>query len=555
VAPSATIIIPTRGRPGYLDVALTSIVGQARAADAEVLVVDDGGDRATEQIARAHGTRYVTLGSPRGLNAARNAGIDAAQSELTILVDDDVEVTAGWLSAYLEAAERLPQVGVFTGPIRARLEGRAARRRTCGRESPPITHMDHGPQDRDVPLGWGANLAIRRAAFALAGRFDEHVPVGTGDEAEWEQRYLDAGGRIRYIGAAALDHRRTPADATLWALGRAAARRGATARLYDERTGTAPPLRSELRTVAGCVWHTFRRRCANGPVLAAHSAGRLVAALRSHRVTAPTDPQDDFLSGESGTVGGRRDAIRAALDAVLDLLALPCRIALARAARREPPRREVLVISASRPQHAMTYDAAIAELRRTRHSLTVAVRDAGTLGRFENFNLLLAAQPLQRFDWLLLLDDDVALPSGFLDGLIHQAERHGLRLAQPAHRLRSHAAWRVTRRRFGSATRETAFVEIGPVTAVHRDTFATLLPFPPLRMGWGLDAHWSALARANGWPIGVIDVLPVAHRIAPAATTYSREQAVAEARSFLAEHPYLPATELQRTLAVHRRCA
>ena len=195
MAPSATIIIPTRGRPGYLDVALTSIVGQARAADAEVLVVDDGGDRATEQIARAHGTRYVTLGSPRGLNAARNAGIDAAQSELTILVDDDVEVTAGWLSAYLEAAERLPQVGVFTGPIRARLEGRAARRRTCGRESPPITHMDHGPQDRDVPLGWGANLAIRRAAFALAGRFDEHVPVGTGDEAEWEQLHRRGGAR------------------------------------------------------------------------------------------------------------------------------------------------------------------------------------------------------------------------------------------------------------------------------------------------------------------------------------------------------------------------
>jgi GT2 family glycosyltransferase len=555
VAPSATIIIPTRGRPGYLDVALTSIVGQAHAAAAEVLVVDDGGDRATEQVALAHGARYVALGSPRGLNAARNAGVDAAQSELTILVDDDVEVGAGWLSAYLDAAERLPQVGVFTGPIRARLEGRAARRRTCGREDLPITHMDHGAQDRDVERGWGANLAIRRAAFALAGRFDERLPVGTGDEAEWEQRYLDAGGRIRYIGAAALDHRRAPADATLWALARAAARRGATARHYDERTGTAPPLRSELRTVAGCVWHTFRRRCANGPVLAAHSTGRLVAALGSPRVPGPANPEDDFLSGESGTVGGRRDAIRTAADAVLDLLALPNRIALARAARREPPRREVLVISATRPEHAITYHAAIAELRRTRHSLTVAARDAGTLGRFENFNLLLASQPLERFDWLLLLDDDVALPRGFLDGLIHQAERHDLRLAQPAHRLRSHAAWRVTRRRVGSATRETAFVEIGPVTAVHRDTFATLLPFPPLRMGWGLDAHWSALARASGWRIGVIDVLPVAHRIAPAAATYSREQAVAEARSFLSEHPYLPATELQRTLAVHRRCA
>jgi hypothetical protein len=103
--------------------------------------------------------------------------------------------------------------------------------------------------------------------------------------------------------------------------------------------------------------------------------------------------------------------------------------------------------------------------------------------------------------------------------------------------------------------RETAFVEIGPVTALHRETFAALLPFPPLRMGWGLDAHWSALAREHGWRIGVVDVLPIAHRAAPAAASYSRAEAVAEARSFLAEHPYLPASELQRTLAVHRRCA
>ena len=223
--------------------------------------------------------------------------------------------------------------------------------------------------------------------------------------------------------------------------------------------------------------------------------------------------------------------------------------------RRQPPRREVLVISAARPERTETYEAAIAELRRTRHALTIAVRDAGSLGRFENFNLLLATQSLERFDWLLLLDDDVTLPRGFLDGFIHQAERHQLRLAQPAHRLRSHAAWRVTRRRARSVVRETAFVEIGPVTALHRDTLAVLLPFPPLRMGWGLDAHWSALARAHGWRMGVIDALPVAHLVAPTAAAYAREDAVAEARSFLSDHAYLPASELQRTLVVHRRCA
>ena len=99
---------------------------------------------------------------------------------------------------------------------------------------------------------------------------------------------------------------------------------------------------------------------------------------------------------------------------------------------------------------------------------------------------------------------------------------------------------------------EVAFVEIGPVTAFARETFATLLPFPALRMGWGLDAHWAALARERGWRCGVIDAVAIAHRAAPAAAAYSREAAVAEARAFLAGRPYVRAEEARRTLATHR---
>ncbi len=146
------------------------------------------------------------------------------------------------------------------------------------------------------------------------------------------------------------------------------------------------------------------------------------------------------------------------------------------------------------------------------------------------------------------------LPRGFLGGFLFLAERYGLRLAAPAHRVRSHAAWRITRRRPGSVLRETAFIEIGPVTALHRDTYAALLPFPPVGMGWGLDAHWSWLARERGWRIGIVDLLPIAHRAASAGAAYSRDDAVAGARAFLAEHPYLPVGESQRTLAVHHRC-
>ena len=72
-------------------------------------------------------------------------------------------------------------------------------------------------------------------------------------------------------------------------------------------------------------------------------------------------------------------------------------------------------------------------------------------------------------------------------------------------------------------------------------------------MGWGLDAHWAALAREHGWRCGVVDAVAIAHRAAPAAAAYSREAAVAEARAFLAERPYLSAREAARTLATHRR--
>ena len=66
MAPLASIIVPTRERAGYLDVALASIAPQAAAAGAEVLVVDDGPSAATEEVARRHGARYVATGRSRG---------------------------------------------------------------------------------------------------------------------------------------------------------------------------------------------------------------------------------------------------------------------------------------------------------------------------------------------------------------------------------------------------------------------------------------------------------------------------------------------------------
>jgi glycosyltransferase involved in cell wall biosynthesis len=269
-------VIPTRKRPGYLDAALTSVVPQAVRAGAEVIVVNDGGDPATTEVAERHGAAVVTLPRPGGANAARNVGLREARGDLILLIDDDIDAPAGWLQALLDGAEASPDRDVFGGPIRPALAGGGPS--GCGREPAPITSLELGSEDHDVELVWSANMAIRKRALQAVGPFDETL-AGCGEEEDWLRRYHATGGQVRYLAAAGVEHPRTAADATVRSLARAAYRRGRAARRYDLHRGAAPPVRAEMRTLAGCAWHVLHRRCATGIVLSAEAAGRLREAI------------------------------------------------------------------------------------------------------------------------------------------------------------------------------------------------------------------------------------------------------------------------------------
>jgi Glycosyltransferase like family 2 len=275
-----------------------------------------------------------------------------------------------------------------------------------------------------------------------------------------------------------------------------------------------------------------------------------------------------FLSGDSGTVAGRR------LTAKRTLADWACSVAgaatlagprLDRLAAAQP-RRRVLVLSVYRPGSLLP--RAIDRLRSERHEVRFAlgatadpdpalagdtVLSGLTGGKFENLNRLLAAAPAADRDWLIVADDDVELAPRFLDRCLALCERLALDVAQPAQTQRSHAAWRVTRRRPLSLARRTDYVEIGPVTLFSRRAAEELTPFPELRFGWGLDNHWAAVARERGWRLGIVDALPVRHESQRVATTYSHADAVEEGRRFLAGRPYVHTPEAQRTLATYRR--
>jgi GT2 family glycosyltransferase len=553
----ASVLIPTRDRRDYLAVALRSIAPQAAELGAEVVVVQDApADPAVEELARTHGALFVAHGETRGPNAARNTAIGAARGELLVFVDDDIEAWPGWLAALVGAADALPGHEAFGGPIRPRLEGIDVH--WCGREDLPITTLDHGAEDRDVELAWSANLAIRRSALDRIGPFDATLAVRQapsrgaattyGDEEQWQRRLAAGGGRVRYVAAAGVDHRRAGADATWRALARAAWFRGRMAREYDLRKGTAPSLPAELRTLAGSIAHIARRRCGNGVLLTAMSAGRLREAV-APRPAPPTGP--DYLSGHSGTLSRRGLVFGAARDAIAELYGAPLRVALWSAARTAP-RRRVLTLCVTRPARSAVAAAARSELERSRHDVEVwLVEPAADRGRWANINAALRDEPLGDRDWLVVFDDDVVLPRGFLDVFLLCAERLGLRMAQPAHAYRSHAAWPVTRRRPWLAARSTRFVEQGPVLALDAGAVARLQPFPDLQMGWGIDTHWSAVAAAEGWPIGVVDATPIRH-LHPVATAYAGDAAAAEAAAFLDGRPYVGREPAALTVTAHR---
>ena len=275
----ASVIVPTRGRADYLRVALASLTRQDIDPQTyEVVVVDDGPDAATRAVTEeaAAGAqarvRYVERAGVPGLNSARNTGVEAGEASFVVFVDDDVDAPPGWLRELVEGRRRHPEALVLGGPIELRLEG--SRLPMCGRESPPITTLYAGREDHEVDVVWGANMAADRRAFELAGMFDVGVPYGF-DEDMWERRLRARGGHVMYVARAGLVHRRDRRDSRLRPLMRAAYRRGRSLRAYVEHQGEAPSALRELRVLAGCVWHIFRRRCANGLLLTAHSAGRV----------------------------------------------------------------------------------------------------------------------------------------------------------------------------------------------------------------------------------------------------------------------------------------
>jgi glycosyltransferase involved in cell wall biosynthesis len=134
--------------------------------------------------------------------------------------------------------------------------------------------------------------------------------------------------------------------------------------------------------------------------------------------------------------------------------------------------------------------------------------------KLEILNELLRQEDLGDFDYVLVCDDDIALPEGFLDRLVALQSDLGLVVAQPALTPTSIIHQTIVEQQRGVAARETRVVATGPVVSFHRSVFSRLFPFNLTTLaGWGNGLLCASDLLLGGERMGIVDAVPVEHGV------------------------------------------
>jgi GT2 family glycosyltransferase len=171
-----SVVIPTRDRwPLLSATALPVALGQ-EDVDLEVVVVDDGStDETPVQLRALQATeprlRVLRHDRPRGVSAARNAGLAAARGEWVAFLDDDDVWSPRKLRAQLDVAGAENACYVYAGAVALGEHGQ-------------VLYTYYFPDPADLPAkllqsavipGGASNVVARTALVRELGGFDERL--------------------------------------------------------------------------------------------------------------------------------------------------------------------------------------------------------------------------------------------------------------------------------------------------------------------------------------------------------------------------------------------
>ncbi len=214
--PDVTILVPAYN---HLTTTLECLASIAAAADPagpsfEIIVADDAStDKTADVLATIPHLRVLSQSENAGFLRNCNSAAKHALGRNLLLLNNDVQVSAGWLSAMTTLLESDTAIGAVGPRIvypNGRLQEAGARLQHDGtaemiglNESPDAPNFSY---DREVDYCSGACLLLRSADFARLGGFDERYAPAYCEDSDLCMRLRAEGKRIMYCAGAEVAH-------------------------------------------------------------------------------------------------------------------------------------------------------------------------------------------------------------------------------------------------------------------------------------------------------------------------------------------------------------
>jgi len=207
-----SIVIPTYRRESVL-LDTVSYLLELRPSAAEILIIDQTERHEAATLAVLHEwqaqqkIRWIQLPRP-SITHAMNQGLQLANTELLLYLDDDIIPDPALLAAHL-AAQSEPGCNIVAGQVLQ-----------PGEEVATETADGSGFLFRSSRRCWitelmGGNFSVKRKTALTLGGFDENfVRVAYRFEAEFSDRALSAGERILFEPGASIRHLRAASGGT-----------------------------------------------------------------------------------------------------------------------------------------------------------------------------------------------------------------------------------------------------------------------------------------------------------------------------------------------------
>jgi GT2 family glycosyltransferase len=200
-----SVVIATLNRPELLNRCLGALFNQTLPSDAyEVIIVDDGPHRVTEDVVRdcsrrcpGFSVRYARSAGAHGPAAARNVGWRTASAAIVAFTDDDCIPASDWLERGLEGFSQA-DVGALWGRILVPLKSRPTdwERNVAGLEHAPCAT---------------ANCFYRRTVLEAVSGFDERFTEAWREDSDLQFSALARGIKIAHAPQAIVTHPVRPA--------------------------------------------------------------------------------------------------------------------------------------------------------------------------------------------------------------------------------------------------------------------------------------------------------------------------------------------------------